>query len=107
MSVSRRCFLKTATSAAAVGVAAPYMAPSPSQAAAEDSAMSDVVYKSVKWRMVQVDGSVLDKFALQKEVGFDGVELYSPGDWDIDEVTQASRQTGMPIHGAVQSVVRG
>lgn len=59
------------------------------------------IYKSVKWGMIQIDGSVLDKFRLQKELGYDGMELVSPEDLNADEVRRASEATGMPVHGVV------
>jgi hexulose-6-phosphate isomerase len=37
-------------------------------------------------------------------LGYDGVEMDSPSDLDINEVIDASRETGLPIHGVVDSV---
>jgi hexulose-6-phosphate isomerase len=51
--------------------------------------------------MIETDGSVLDKFKLQQELGYDGMELVSPSDLKTDEVRRASDQTGMPVHGLV------
>src|SRR5947209_7921492 len=45
--------------------------------------------KAVKFGMVRVKGSLLDKFKLLKEVGFDGVELDSPSGLDRKEVLRA------------------
>lgn len=59
------------------------------------------IYKSCKWGMIETDGSVLEKFQLCKEVGFDGMELISPSDLQSDEVVRASLETGMPVHGLV------
>ncbi len=59
---------------------------------------------SVKWGMIGIKGSVLEKFQLQKELGYDGMELNSPTDVDLDEAVAASEETGMPIHGVVDSV---
>ena len=36
--------------------------------------------KSLKWGMIKEDLSVLEKFQLIKELGFDGIELDSPND---------------------------
>jgi hexulose-6-phosphate isomerase len=57
--------------------------------------------KAVKWGMIDIDGSPLDKFALCKELGYDGMELISPGQPPIDELRAATAETGMPIHGLV------
>ncbi len=62
------------------------------------------IFKSVKWGMVQTEGSVMDKFRLQKELGFDGVELNSPSSIDKQAVLEASRELDMPVHGVVDSV---
>jgi hexulose-6-phosphate isomerase len=51
--------------------------------------------------MIGVKGSVLDKFRLQKELGYDGMELVSPSDLKTEEVRRASEVTGMPVHGVV------
>ena len=59
------------------------------------------IFKAVKWGMITVEGSVLDKFRLQKELGYDGMELISPSDLKADDVRRASDQTGMPVHGLV------
>ena len=59
--------------------------------------------------------SVLEKFRLCKEVGFDGMELINPinfgesgsasspeeNDAKVAEILAASRETGMPVHGLV------
>ena len=39
-----------------------------------------------------------------KELGFDGVELSSPNGFDVEEVVAARDETGLPIHGLVNSV---
>lgn len=60
--------------------------------------------KAVKWGMIQVPGAtVLDKFKLLKELGYDGVELDAPSTLDKDEVLAARDETGLPIHGVVDS----
>ncbi|HVX10861.1 MAG TPA: sugar phosphate isomerase/epimerase family protein [Pirellulales bacterium] len=60
--------------------------------------------KAVKWGMIQLDGSVLDKFKLLKELGYDGVELDAPSSLDKKEVLRARDETSLPIHGVVDSV---
>lgn len=74
------------------------------------------IFKTCKWGMIQGDTkTVLEKFKLCKEVGFDGMELINPmnfgepgaasspekADPKIAEVLAASRETGMPVHGLV------
>ncbi|MCB9913913.1 MAG: sugar phosphate isomerase/epimerase [Planctomycetes bacterium] len=59
--------------------------------------------KAVKIGMVQVEGTLQDKFALLKELGFDGVELDSPSNLDLDEVLAAKAATGLEVPGVVDS----
>ena len=60
--------------------------------------------KAVKYGMVGEGDTVLAKFQLVKELGFDGIELDSPNGLDRQEVLDARDQTGLPIHGVVDSV---
>lgn len=62
------------------------------------------IYKSVKWGMIGTGGSILEKFQLMKELGYDGIELNSPQDIDRDACLAAEKETGMPIHGVVDSI---
>jgi len=60
--------------------------------------------KAVKYGMVREGDTVLAKFELLRELGFDGVELDSPSDLDLDEVLEAKAATGLAIPGVVDSV---
>lgn len=60
--------------------------------------------KAVKIGMIGGDLSMLQKFELLKELGYDGIELNSPNGYDRDEVIAARDQTKLPIHGVVDSV---
>jgi hexulose-6-phosphate isomerase len=51
--------------------------------------------------MVGAGESVLEKFQIQKELGYDGVEFISPTQIDLNEVVAASKETKMPVHGLV------
>ena len=59
--------------------------------------------KSLKFGMVKEDLSVMDKFKLLKDLGFDGVELDSPNDLDRKEILAARDKTGLLIPGTVNS----
>lgn len=60
--------------------------------------------KAVKYDMVQLKGATIqEKFALLKKLGFDGVELSAPNSLPLEEVLAARDQTGLPIHGVVDS----
>ena len=61
------------------------------------------IKKSLKFGMIEEDLSVLEKFKLLKELGFDGVELDSPNDLEMNEILDASHETGLEIPGTVCS----
>lgn len=100
MSISRRPFLQAAAATVAAGTL-------PGLFAADEaiSKAAPMKYKkAVKWGMVQVKGSVLEKFKLLKELGFDGVELDAPGGPPVEEVLAAIKETGLDVPGVVDSV---
>lgn len=61
------------------------------------------VKKSLKWGMIKEDLSILDKFKLLKDIGFDGVELDSPNDLPMKEILNARDKTGLELPGTVNS----
>lgn len=97
ISLDRRGFIHSAGALLAASAAWPAVA-------APTGEPAKAMKKAVKWGMIQVDGSVLDKFKLLKELGFDGVELDAPSSLGKDEVLKAREETGLPIHGVVDSV---
>ncbi|HEX9792892.1 MAG TPA: sugar phosphate isomerase/epimerase family protein [Planctomycetota bacterium] len=62
------------------------------------------IRKALKYGMIQAGGSVLERFELIRDVGFDGVELDSPSNLDPDEILAAKAATGIEIPGVVDSV---
>ncbi len=55
--------------------------------------------KAVGFGMIKGEGmSIMDKFKLAKEVGFDGIEMPGPNDMDDKEVLAAQDATGLKIH---------
>jgi hexulose-6-phosphate isomerase len=68
------------------------------------SSARGTIKKAVKFGMVEEEFSIVDKFRLLKTLGFDGVEMDSPSDLDRDEVIRARDETGLSIHGVVDSV---
>jgi hexulose-6-phosphate isomerase len=61
------------------------------------------IRKAVKFGMIKTDLSVEGKFRLLGDLGFDGVEMPSPADLDIDEVRAAAAMTGITVHGVVDA----
>lgn len=97
---SRRAFLAGVIATGASPLIA--KAAQPAAVAANPSKpLAGRVYKAVKWGMIQTGGSVLERFELCRDLGFDGMELISPADFTAEEVREASLATGMPVHGLV------
>jgi len=111
--IGRRAFLGM-SGVGLAGAAAASLAPRasalpvPAQGAAPASSGAPPaerrVKKALKFGMVQVEGSLEERFRLAKSVGFDGIELDSPSDLDPDEVLAAMAKSGIEIPGMVDSV---
>ena len=92
--MQRREFLintAVATSAAVIGLKSPVQAAQP------------LIKKSLKFGMIQENLSVMDKFKLLRDIGFDGVELDSPNDITPKEILEARDKTGIELPGVVNS----
>ena len=95
--ISRRDLLAGAAVALASGIGLP----NPLVAADEKR-----FRKAVKYHMIQDDSlSVLEKFQMLVDLGFDGVEIATRDkvNQDTDAVLAARDETGLPIHGVVNS----
>src|SRR5690606_32801814 len=57
--------------------------------------------KGISYYMIQDDLSVLDKFKLVKDLGFDGIEINTPADIPLKELVDASNKTGIVIPSTV------
>lgn len=60
------------------------------------------MYKTLKIGMVNVPGSLSDKFRAVKQAGFDGIEMDSPG-MNVAETRKAILDSGLPVDGTVCS----
>ena len=97
--MNRKDFIKYSTGALAGMAMAPNLL-------AKDSFLKDdspLIKKSLKFGMIKEDLSILDKFKLLKDLGFDGVELDYPNDLDNKEILAARDITGLEIPGVVNS----
>ncbi len=90
---TRRTFLATSA----------VLAASPLFAAPAPKAKSKIRL-AVKYGMIGGKGSVVDKFNLVKKIGFAGVEIDSPSNLKLDEVVAATKETGILVHGVIDSV---
>ena len=89
----RRHFLATLAAATA-----------PLSLRAQDAAGPLPIKLSLKCGMANFGANLEEKFRILKEIGYDGVELDSPGGQDKAEALAASKATGLPIHGVVDSI---
>src|SRR5215471_4485907 len=80
--MNRRSFLKVT-----LGVAAAALAPAVSAGSKRN------LRKAIMYSTIGVKGSVLEKFRVMKEAGFDGVEPM--GGMNRDEVLAAFKETGL------------
>ncbi|VAX42753.1 hypothetical protein MNBD_PLANCTO02-2159 [hydrothermal vent metagenome] len=99
--IERRDFLKKSTVAVASTVVAASLTNNSIAAEKKESAKLPQLKKAVKISMVKGKLSVLEKFQLLKEIGYDGVEINGPTKFDDKEVLAARDKTGLPIHGVV------
>lgn len=100
MPINRRTFLSQAAMIAAGAAALPSYGRSISKLIHTES---PTIKRALKFGMIDLQGTVLEKFKLAKDCGFDGIEMDSPSNWDLQEVLDAKDATGLPIHGVVLS----
>lgn len=109
--VGRRRFLQAGAAAGALA----WMHSSMSEAPAADApeakspavdgpAKKPILKKAVKIGMVGIKAPLVEKLKLLKRLGYDGVELDSPNGFTLDEVLAARDESGLTIHGVVDSV---
>ncbi len=60
------------------------------------------MYKTLKIGMVNVPGSLTEKFIAVKAAGFDGIEMDAPG-MAVEETRKAIAESGLPVDGTVCS----
>jgi L-ribulose-5-phosphate 3-epimerase len=60
--------------------------------------------KALKYASIVPGNTPLEKFELIKPFGFVGVEIDSPNNLDRDAILKAANDTGMKVHGIIDSV---
>ncbi|BDS07168.1 hypothetical protein NT6N_22080 [Oceaniferula spumae] len=98
--MDRRAFL--ATSSLAAGGA--LIGRASAQPAAAESAQPANILLSMKGGMCKAGKTLEEKFSVLKKLGYDGIELDSPGGQNKKEAIAAAKKTGLPIHGVVDSI---
>ena len=97
--IERREFL-TSSSAALAATSLGFISFSNAANASENTSR---IKKAVKYQMINEKLSVVDKFKLLKDVGFEGVEIRRREKIDRREFAKARDITGLPIHGVINS----
>jgi L-ribulose-5-phosphate 3-epimerase len=96
--MNRRQFLRTTSLAGlAAGTAS-------AAATAAATARPQPIKLALKYGMAGFNSDIASTFATLKEIGYDGVELDSPGGQNKIEALAASKASGLPIHGVVNSI---
>src|ERR1043165_448909 len=98
--ITRREFVTTSIAATALSGAAANAV----RAAQPPATGTRPLRKAVMIGMVQAGETVSDKFKILRECGFEGVEMDSPTPLESDKILKARDESGLKIHGVVDSV---
>ncbi len=93
---NRRRFISTGALAAAAGVYRVH-------ANHHEEERKPPILLSLKCGMCGDGRTLEEKFQILKSLGYDGVELDSPGGQNKEEAKAASEKVGLPTHGVVDS----
>ena len=100
---SRRDFLRS-TAALGLAAAAPAAFAQTASSSSASSASKLPIRKALNLAMIDIKGPMKEKLALIKSVGFEGLEINAPGDFDREEIIAAAKDAGITVHGVVDSV---
>ncbi len=68
----------------------------------QDVSLKGRIWKTLKIGMVQVEGTLGEKFKAAKAAGFEAIEMDSPG-MNVEETRAAIAESGLPVDGTVNS----
>lgn len=97
--MDRKKFIKSASLLAGGAVVAPTLNGNPLFAQLKPSLMK--FKKGVSFYMIKEELSLVDKFKLVKDLGFDGIEFNSPVDVTVDDLLEAKEKSGIEIPSVV------
>ncbi len=105
--VSRRTFLHSSAVAIAAGAVVNNLATGMAEPDARSlvtgaDGLKGRLWKTLKIGMVNVPGSLTDKFQAVKAAGFEGIEMDAPG-MNVEETRIAIAESGLPVDGTVNS----
>jgi L-ribulose-5-phosphate 3-epimerase len=98
--MNRKNFLKTSTGLVAAA-ALPLSSFTNTNQSKDMNAKKIILKKSLVYGMIDEDLSMAEKFKLVKDLGFDGVELNSPNDFDTNEVLEAKEKSGIELPSVI------
>jgi|SRR5665647_5759 len=97
--MNRKNFIKSATLVVGgTAVAAPFASASVSQGKSTGKVS---LKKSLGFGMIKEDLSLVDRFKLVKDLGFDGIEFNSPTDLNKSEILDAKAKSGIELPSVV------
>ncbi len=99
--MNRKHFIKSASLLAGGALLSPTLAQASAGLATPAPATSTKLKSGLGFGMIKEDLSVLDKFKLVKDLGFDGIEFNAPVDIPIKELLDAKNKTGVLIPSLV------
>ena len=102
--ISRRQFVSNGVAAAAAGAVALSSLTQQTSSAFAAEAPYPRLKKAVKYSMIKSNDAMEGKFAMIKELGFQGVEFDSPSNFSRGEAIAARDKTGIQIHGVIDSI---
>lgn len=95
--MNRKDFLKVSTGMVAAS-AVPLSSFASTNPLSDRAKMKKVVLKkSLVYGMIDEDLAMTDKFKLVKDLGFDGVELNSPNDFNTADILEAKEKSGIEL----------
>lgn len=104
--MNKRDFIKTAATIAGVTTISPLVkasnfSSSPVAEIKKDSLKEVTLKKGLVFGMIQEDLSLVDKFKIAKDAGFDGVELNSPSEFNINDILEAKEKSGIELPSVI------
>ena len=98
--MNRKNFIKTSTGIVAA-TALPFSSFANTKQSNNMNAKKVMLKKSLVYGMIDEDLSMADKFKLVKDLGFDGVELNSPNDFNTNEILEAKEKSGIELPSVI------
>ncbi len=104
--MNKRDFLKTTAAMAGITTLSPLLnasnfKSSPMTEMKNETMKKVTLKKGLVFDMIQGDLPLVDKFKIAKDAGFDGVELNSPSEFNINEILEAKEKSGIELPSVI------